>query len=169
MLVTLFTDAGLCPETKSASWASWCKSEKGVARSGGILKDGYACSTAAESAAAINGIYHCLSSRVASSGDTILVQTDNNGVEGFLNGSARGYRKHAAQRKVLQDAYQNIILKHNLIIRFRHVRGHQGAKDKRSAVNTYCDNVCSFFLAWARHEANPQRWPQPKKQRPYGV
>ena len=169
MLVTIFTDAGLCPETGAASWGSWAKSERGVSRGGGILKDLYNNSTAAEAAAAMNGVHNALANGIAKEGDTLLVQSDNDGIQNFLNGVAKGYIKQKVQRTKLHAAFLAVRSKYKLVIRFRHVRGHQGTKDKRSAVNTWCDTTCTFFLAWGRHYAKPEKWPEPQKPIPYGV
>lgn len=169
MLVTIFTDAGLCPETKCASWAAWCKSERGVSRAGGVLRDPQMFSTMAESAAAINGIHHALASGIARSGDTLLVQTDNDGVMRFLIHPIKAHYKEKDRRKKMRDAYGSLVSRYDISVRFRHVKGHQGSKDRRSAVNSWCDRVCRFFLKMARSEASPERWKAPEYCPPYGV
>lgn len=170
MLVTLFTDAGLCPETHSSSWAAWCKSERGVSRSGGITKTKMPNSNAAESAAAVNGVYHAIASGIARRGDTILIQTDNSNVQNFLTMPIKSHYKAKAERRQMQEVFASIRSKHEIIVRFRHVKGHNGTKDKRSAINTWCDKVCTFFLKMARHEAMPEKWgPVNLDAAPYGV
>lgn len=169
MLVTIFTDAGLCPETLCASWAVWCKSERGVSRAGGIFKSPQLFSTMAESAAVVNGIHHALASGVAKDGDALLIQTDNNSVREFLIFPIRAHHKAKDERRAMQDIYSSIVKKYGLVCRYRHVKGHKGTRDKRSAVNTWCDQVCTFFLKMARHEHSPDRWPAPAYDPPYGV
>lgn len=168
LLVTIFTDAGLCPETNIGTWAAWCKSERGVARAGGILRDPQFSSTMAESAAAVNGIYNALANGVAHPGDVLLIQTDNNQVRQFLTMPVKREHKNKVERRSMQAAYSALTSKHDVKCSFRHVRGHKGAKDKRSAVNTWCDQVCTFFLRMARHEHDPKRWKAPGAA-PYGV
>lgn len=169
MLVTIFTDAGLCPETQCASWAAWCKSERGVSRTGGILRDPQLFSTMAESAAVVNGIHHALASGVAVAGDAILVQTDNNSVMQFLVLPIRPHHKEKDRRKQMRDVYSSLVARYDISVRFRHVKGHQGTKNKRSAVNSWCDQVCTFFLKMARSEANPEKWKAPEYSPPYGI
>lgn len=168
MLVTIFTDAGLCPETGIGTWAAWCKSERGKSRAGGILRDSQAFSTMAEAAAAVNGIYNAVASGIAKPGDALLVQTDNNDVSNFLTFPIRPHLKEIETRVLMQECYSSLLRKYDLSVRFRHVKGHKGTRDKRSAVNTWCDQVCTFFLRMARHEHDPKRWPAPSFV-PYGV
>lgn len=168
MLVTIFTDAGLCPETGIGTWAAWCKSERGISRGGGILRDHQSFSTMSESAAAVNGIYHALANGVARSGDVLLIQTDNDGVQSFLTMPIQKHHKAQDVRRSMQDAYLSITAKHSVKCSFRHVKGHKGTRDRRSAVNTWCDQVCTFFLQMARHEHDPKKWRAPEFV-PYGV
>jgi len=170
MLVTIFTDAGLCPETYCASWAVWCKSERGIARAGGIVRQPMGVSTLAESAAAINGIHHAIANGIARQGDVLLIQTDNNDVGRCLTHQIKAHYKNQDMRRDLQSAYRSITAKYDLKCSFRHVKGHRGTRDKRSAVNTWCDQVCTFFLKMARHEAMPDKWgPVSAENAPYGV
>lgn len=170
MLVTLFTDAGACPFTRKATWAAWCKSERGVSRAGGILKNDGSNINIAEASAAVNGIYHALSSGVARKGDTFIIQTDNDHVPVLLERPIASHHKRKKEREAIRKAYNDVIAKHNIRCRFKHVKGHNGTKDKRSAVNTWCDKVCSFFLAMARHEAMPERYgPVNVSNAPHGV
>lgn len=170
MLVSIFTDAGLCPETHCASWAVWCKSERGVSRGGGILRAPMPFSTLAESAAAVNGIHHAVANGIARHGDVLLIQTDNNDVGNCLTRLIKPHYKSQDERRAMQRAYFAIMSKYDLKCSFRHVAGHNGTRDKRSAVNTWCDKVCTFFLKMARHEAMPDKWgPVEAENAPYGV
>lgn len=169
MLVTIFSDAGMCPITNIATWAAWAKSERGVARAGGILKDKCRNSTIAESMAALNGVHMALVNGVCVSGDVILIQSDNNNVGQFLFNYPLPHHKNKDDRIRMKSIADKLKAKFFLQYRFRHVQGHKGTKDKRSAVNTWCDSVCSFFLALGRNEENPVKWPKMPACVPYGV
>jgi hypothetical protein len=170
MLVTLFSDASICPDTGCVGWAAWARCDRGVIRADGTLKRLTIDSTAAEAMALVNGIVMAKQARILMPGDTILAQTDNNGVMDVLHGETkRGIRRALRNRndldpRMIQEeinrrneeireiskTYQNIIQKMGLRLIWRHCKGHRGVQDPRAAVNTYCDKASRIRMQGAR-------------------
>lgn len=169
MLVTIFSDAGLCDMTGSASWGGWAKSARGTARGGGILRDGVRCTAVAETRAITNAIYLALREGVAHPGDRLIIQTDNIGVQSIIKGKAPSKKsKNVRHRNATKVAFDALIAKHGLTFEWRHVKGHNANGAERSQVNIYCDRVAGYYLSVARHEHDPAAWPVTKDV-PYGI
>lgn len=170
MLVTLFSDASICPDTGCVGWAAWARCDRGVIRADGTLKRLTIDSTAAEAMALVNGIVMAKQAKILMPGDTILAQTDNNGVMDVLHGQTkRGLRRSLRDRddldprfvqeeidrrnaeiKEISATYQLIIQKMGLRLIWRHCKGHRGLEDPRAAVNTYCDKISRVRMQGAR-------------------
>ena len=129
----------------------------------------------AEALAVINGIHSGLRDQVILPGDEILIQTDNDSVMTILNGEAKRrvkgstkLRRNISWRKLRKEVgeknaqirsahikFTSFIEDHNLTIRWRHVKGHEGMKDRRSAVNTICDHIARDHMIIARSKKLP--------------
>ena len=173
MLVTLFSDASLCSNTKVGGWAAWLKTSRApdAYRIGGSFIVQIDDSTLAESMAVVNALACGLRDGVIHPSDEILVQTDNNNVMGILSGTMK--RKTPSRRRRLKKgisasqarrlkyrrnqeirivslAFKRIIERHSLAVRWRHVKGHRGKIDRRAAVNTFCDVTARSHMRAAR-------------------
>lgn len=177
MLVTIFSDAGLCPELNLGSWGAWIKSKRGVARGGGVLRENVHDTSVAEARAVLNAIHLGLCNGVIAPGDHLIVQTDNIAVPNVLNGAKTAKKKGKkaqnpvtmAQKDATHEACAAILAKNGLTIEWRHVKGHQGTGTKRSSVNTFCDKVASFFLRLERHIRAPERFTRQAGLAPFGI
>lgn len=166
MLVSVFTDASMCPHYRVAGWGGWAKSDRGVCYEGGPLRARYESSDAAEIAASINAIHMALRHGVAQPGDDLIVQCDNMTAVAFLSHSqfSSGRNQYVdsvvpyalrmkAQRQYdvarnpvrLHETPQWVLFqlstKHDLCISGRHVKGHVHKGESRHAVNRRCDRL----------------------------
>lgn len=175
MLISLFSDASLCDKMHVGGWAAWLKADRGSVIDGGSFSVKVSDITLAEAMAVANGLYCGLRYGLVRDGDTILIQTDNNAVMGILNGitkrrasrltcrkrniSMRALRRQVAIRNFEINAISTVFLDmvnmNHLTIRWRHVKGHRGTIDKRSAVNSLCDRVAKNNMRAARNKQLP--------------
>lgn len=170
MLVTLFSDASICPITGCVGWASWAKCDRGTARGDGVLKRLTIDSAVAEAMAVVNGMAVAINRELIETGDAILVQTDNNSVMDVLRGTARRYIRRADRHRgdISQEELHHEILRRNeeideiastyadmvermqVTVVWRHCKGHRGLEDRRAAVNSSCDERARERMKEAR-------------------
>lgn len=169
MRITLFSDAGLCPRTRVSSWGVWMRSERGIVRYGGIFKKPISPPNhspdviLAEVAAAINGVVVGISSGLIQKGDHVLIQTDNAQVGNVLTGwKPKGMASdRRAYYQQTSDTFAALLERHGFTHEWRHVKGHKGNSTPRNAVNTYADQVASFYLKLGRHQKRPDLYKPP--------
>lgn len=136
--VTLFTDASFCPRTRAWGWAAWVKygaPAETLRLSGG----GKHCqgSNQAEFLALKYGI-QAVATQVPVEGKVIVVQSDcvsaleRIGINPLTEAGAVAVRK-------------------------KHVKGHQGLKCPRSAVNTWADHEAKQEMLKRRAETEGDR------------
>lgn len=119
--VTMFCDASFCPQTKAYGWAMWAKhgtpatTERESGSGQGALN-----STDAELVALTEGIKALIRNEVPIAGRIIVIQSDSTGA---LNKLDIKPLKLAGAR----------------FVKLKHVKGHQGLRNPRAAVNTWCD------------------------------
>jgi ribonuclease HI len=170
MNVTLFSDASLCSHTGKGGWAAWLKSDEGTITGGGAFRHLTIDTGIAEAMAAVNGIHLGLRQGLIRPGCRVLIQTDNNSVWHILENqirrkvTARALRKEGADvaalerdidhRNMLIDLvvakFSQLVERYRLEVRWRHVKGHRGKEDARSAVNTLCDKTAREHMERAR-------------------
>ena len=177
MNVTIYSDASLCPQTKVVGWAIWIKSDRGTRRAEGVLKVGLLDTTIAEAMAAVNAIVIGVRNSWIHPKDIVVINTDNNAVMSILEGIAR--RKFKAQNVrrrgitfkqlkaevkeannhivTVSDVYKDTTNKHDLSIRWQHVKGHRGTIDRRAAVNHNCDRRAKEQMSQAREKILKKR------------
>lgn len=141
MLVTIFADASFCSRTKAGGWGGWAKSARGSVCHGGAMKKPVANSTTAESYAIVNAIALALSCGIAVKGDKLLIQTD------CLSAIDRLQSRRKEPNRAVK-IFRTLVSGHD--VEFRHVKGHNGFADARSAVNTMCDALAYRGLTAAR-------------------
>lgn len=176
MLVTLFSDASICPDTGCVGWAAWAKSDRGTARGDGALRRLTIDSGVAEAMAVVNGIVVAAQRGLIEPGDRIVVQTDNNSVMSVLRGEARRYIRRADRDKTeissaqLHDevlrrneeidevaaTYAHLVRVLRVSVVWKHCKGHRGLEDRRAAVNTNCDERARDRMREARRVMAPQ-------------
>jgi ribonuclease HI len=170
VLVSLFSDASICNLNKVGGWAAWLKSDRGSIRTGSHFRTTVNDTSIAEAMAVVNGLVAGTNVKLIQPGDTVLVQTDNNAVMSVLEGTAkrkatksvrarrklswrqlkRDVKYHNAEIRLIASAFASVTERYQLTIKWRHVKGHRGTIDKRSAVNTYCDKIAKDHMQVAR-------------------
>lgn len=170
MLVTLFSDASICPDTGCVGWAAWAKSDRGTARADGALRRRTIDSGVAEAMAVVNGIVIAAQRGLVEKGDVVVVQTDNNSVMSVLRGEARRYIRRADRgsleisgeqlhEEVLRRneeidevaaTYSDLVRRLGVTVVWKHCKGHRGLEDRRAAVNTCCDERARDRMREAR-------------------
>lgn len=169
VIVTLFTDAGWCPNLNRASWGAWAKSDRGVMRAGGVFRQECRSSNIAEARAVANGLATALKEGIIHPGDTVIVQTDNCAVPAIIfNQPAKKPRSNTQARRDIGEYASRLIAEKRLKVQWRHVKGHAGRGKPRHVVNEYCDQVASYFLALERSRLEPHRYAVPTYV-PYGI
>jgi len=177
MNVTLFSDASLCSHTGKGGWAAWLKSDEGTVRGGGSFRHLTIDTGVAEAMAAVNGLHLGLRQGLIRRGCRLLIQTDNNSVWQILENhirrkvTGRSLRRENADpaaierdvdhRNMLIDLvvarFADLVSRFELEVRWRHVKGHRGKTDARSAVNTYCDQIARAHMELARGVSKKRR------------
>lgn len=167
MIVTVFSDAGVCPEIGRASWGAWIKSQRGTARGGGVFRAPCRVTNIAEARAVINAVYLGLRERVIWPGDALIVQTDNDTVPALLAGTVSA-KTNPEDKAQIRAEIVKLLTRHRLTLEWRHVKAHKGTATNRNAVNTYCDSVATFFLRLERESVAPGKFKQAGGA-PYGI
>ena len=149
MLVTLFTDAGHCPDLHVGVWAAWAKESGQTLRRAGILIGEVPHAGEAEFKALHNGLF--LVSRVINppAESRIICQVDSQEV---LTALEKGKHPRAEMRFLAQKLLADYAEQRRWLLSFRHVKGHKGTVTPRNAVNTWCDKECKRLLGLARAE-----------------
>lgn len=136
--ITLFADASFCPMTGAYGWCFWIKHgapAQTVLHSGGGV--GLSGSQQAEVEALRQGLAKV--HEIGVKGKRIVVQSDCVGALATIESDLRQLRQMGARL-----AYT------------KHVKGHQGNKDKRSSVNTTCDRKAGEHMEQFREVARKQ-------------
>ena len=153
-LITMFTDAGYCPDRKIGTWAVWAKRDGKAFRYSGVLRGEVDDSAIAELRAIINGGCAVLAAMKPETGTKIIAQSDCESAIGALLGSH--YKRKEARKRVenATKLLQKRLRETGVVIEYRHVPGHRGTVNPRAAVNTWCDQECTRLLRQARQEAS---------------
>lgn len=135
--VTLFTDASYCPDTGAWGWAAWCKHgapAETLRHHGG----GFGCpgSHTAEVRGIEAGIA-MVAAQVDIVGKTVIIQCDC---------------KSALRQADLTPLWDL----NPKAVRLKHVKGHQGTKNPRTAVNTWADRAAYQQMAVYRQAVETQ-------------
>ncbi len=142
MIITIFTDASYCDRYKIGTYAIWAKYQGYTLRYSGVFKNRLSCNNYAEAAALANGVHLSIKHFDPPGRTKIIAQTDSIIAIEALSGRALKAGKYA-------DAYNRIneaVIARSLRIEYRHVKGHRGRSDRRSAVNTWCHKQCIRLL-----------------------
>jgi hypothetical protein len=142
-MVTLFTDAGHCPDILRGTWVCWAKYDGPIThRHSGIIKPVCDNSTVAEIYAICNGFCSAVAFFKPAVGTLVLIQSDSTGALAAY----QTQQNSAPVRTLAQRAAE-----HGLRCAYRHVKGHNKAsRQPRSAVNAACDQRCTELLAVIR-------------------
>lgn len=143
MLVSLFTDASVVHSggrNKSAGWAFWARSARGIRKGGGPLR--YAVGTAndAEMAAVVNAIHMLRTSAIFEPDDCLLIAVDNVRALNVLSGVWRA--KTSVEREIQRKFEETIGITE---VQFRHIKAHSGSDTPRTWVHSWCDHTARKY------------------------
>lgn len=153
MLVSLFTDASYCPDTKVGGYGVWAKCELGQVDGYGPMKRDVANSTVAEALAVYAGLQLIAQQGWLPRVTKILIQTDNTQVITYI--ANLGKRPRPLPKgdwlKNFVTALDQYSLYHDVRLTARHVRGHQRSSlATRFWVNNKTDKLAKKGLKEAR-------------------
>jgi ribonuclease HI len=148
MVITLFTDASHCPESRTATYAVWAKANGRTVRHCGVLEGRIHSAGHAEVRALANGIFVAVRLLQPEAGSRIIAQSD---CQETLNALAGSIKRHGEVRRYVA----NLLSSAGVAIEYRHVKGHRGTATPRNAVNTWCDRAARRLLRESRGEEVP--------------
>lgn len=149
LLITMFTDASHCSQTKLAAYAVWAKVNGETIRRSGLFRDKLPDSMIAEAMALVNGIHIVVATLAPPPQSRIIAQTDCLAVIGLLTNPIRRGRTKQKYAAIL-DRYRSAVSTAQIEVEFRHVASHKGDSTPRNAVNTWCDRECRALMRQAR-------------------
>ena len=149
MQVTLMVDGSFCPETGAGGFGYWIASYRGKKPGAGPIKGVCINPTEVEMKAVCNALVEAVNSGLVEPGDVVLVQTDSKNTIAAFEG--RRIPGEQAERDAVSflDGYK---ADKNLIILFRHVKGHSDAPGARFAANNHCDQRAKQAMRKVRHK-----------------
>ena len=147
MRVTLICDASYCHEYKVAGYGYWIACERGKKGGDGVVLIDVNSSGIAEMMAAANTIWCGLKEGLIVNGDELLLQTDCLQAIDTLKGTKLPAND---QEQSVLSYFDQTILRHNLKVEFRHVRGHTVIQQARYAANRMCDKRAKSAMRKAR-------------------
>lgn len=147
MLITLFTDAGHCPDLRVGVWAAWAKESGKTLRRAGILIGEIPHPAEAELKALHNGLFLIDRVMTPPPESRVICQVDSQEVLTALETLRHPRMEMRSLAQRLLDDYAQT---RRWMLSFRHVKGHRGTVTPRNAVNTWCDQECTRLLATAR-------------------
>jgi len=152
-LITLFSDASWCPQSKVGAYACWWKTDGITGRDSGVLKGPCISAEIAELFGLANGIWLVLRRVRPGQGSKIIAQTDCVGAIGILKGTRR---TPPAEGIACADMVRAMLQQAGVRVEYRHVKGHRGVETPRNAVNSWCDRAARDHMRAARNaEAQP--------------
>ncbi len=131
---TIIVDASFCHQTGAAGYGVWVACDRGSKPFKGPLPVPGSSSTA-ETMAIANALWHAIKEGLVIQDCKVLIQTD-------CAHAIRVYEEHNWNNEKETSAYKwmlDVVKRHNLVINFRHVKGHSGTQDRRSNAQKYCD------------------------------
>lgn len=147
MLITLFTDSSHSRILARATWAAWFKADGVAWRYAGPVKGPITSSGQGELAAIANGLCQVTRACRPGLGSKVIVQSDS--LEA-LTALQRNKHRNPYCTSVL--AYiESLRVTNELILDLRHVKGHSGTGNPRSAINHFCDREAQrqMDILWA--------------------
>lgn len=146
MRVTILADASHCPDTKAGGYGYWVASERGRKGGSGALKGKILTSTLAELMAVANAVYEGVSHGLIQPNDILLIQIDcESAIFAFTGKRKSSEAEHAVVRYIA-----TLSISMNLVIEYRHVKGHSSRTEARFAANRKCDRSARKEMRKAR-------------------
>ncbi len=144
--ITIFADASYCNKTKAAGIAVWGRNATEFLRFSQAISFPVYSNTEAETIAMCTGVIMALETLSPDGGDRLSIQSDCIHAINALrdNKGSTEVEKHFCTKAA------NAMRDYNVTPTFKHVKGHSGAGNPRSAVNDFCDRNARMRLQEAR-------------------
>lgn len=139
MWVTILTDASHNHKSGVCGYGYWIVSDRGSNGGGGHFKMRMSNINQAEMSAIVNAIWIGLERKLIHDSDAVLIQTDSTTAISRLENSPNTFTNKAPYLDTVFYSYRELIDKHDLKIKFKHVKAHTQKQDKRSKANAMCD------------------------------
>lgn len=148
--ITLFADASFCDKTKAAGIAIWARDADKHCRRSKALTFAVDSASQAEGIALGTAILFVLREFSYQPGDRLSIQSDCLAALDLFATTPKRKKplpgcESEMRSKVLQEVHQA-----GLTLCPKHVKGHEGTKNARSAVNTWCDENARSQMREAR-------------------
>lgn len=178
-LVTIFTDASHCSETKVGGWAAWIKNGHAAGEIfSGALRGRIETTDVSEAMGIANALYTARNRGVLRAGISVMVQCDcapvlarlhayvpgsktsaapggmtiNKAPFGGRSTTRRKRHNGAAQWDAILRQINTLVASEQINLILRHVKGHSGKVDGRSMVNAMCDRAAKSAMRARRDE-----------------
>lgn len=147
MNITIITDASWCPDTKVGGYGIWIACNRGRLPAKGRFKHRVLSPLDAEMMAVVNGLHVGIANQLVHIGDKILFQTDCTGaIDHFESPVADISNK----RFIIVQTFKDLVKQFNLIVEFKHVKGHSNGATPRLRANIACDQQAKLEMKKAR-------------------
>jgi ribonuclease HI len=147
MRVTIICDASFCDQYKVAGYGYWIASARTKCGGSGYIVKEVENNNTAEMIAIANSVWRGINDRLIYHSDTLLIQTDCTSAIAKLSGTQVC---KTVQEYDVCEYFNRIVQSMNLLVSFRHVRGHTGIADSRSEANRMCDRKAKHEMRLAR-------------------
>lgn len=161
MLVTIMTDASVCPTLHVGGFGYWIASGRGKEGGGAPFKTVTKDSYNGELKAVVCSLHIAIKRGFVCTGDTVLVQLDNINVVNILN---RDFTPTREDIIPLWDAVLSMVNSYQLKLQSRHVKGHTTRTESRYKSNACCDDRAREAMIKARKQANRNKHSKKKKE-----
>jgi ribonuclease HI len=148
MHVTVIADASLCPETDVGGYGYWIACDRGKQPGSGVLTGPIGNSTIAELMAIWNALNDGINLHLIRRNDIVLIQTDSLGAISCLE--KKSARELQGLYRKLYEEFHKLVIRYQLIVNFRHVKGHTNIREPRYAANRACDFRAKEAMRFAR-------------------
>lgn len=136
MLVTIISDASVCPITGVGAWAGYVRSQRGLSYFDGVFKELIRDTRRAEFWAACNSLKAAQLKGLAIPDDRVIIQIDNMATHAMLI------------QEIGMGDLSEWLSQYSWDI--RHIRGHSGVATSRTYVHHQCDRRALKLMRQAR-------------------
>lgn len=141
-------DASYCHTNKVAGYGYWIASGRGKKGGGGPIQSDVDNNNIAEMMAIYNAVWKGLEADLIHNGDELLIQSDS--LRAMDSLAHRLRTPPTPQESQVVEYFDRMCNRWGLNVRFKHVKGHSGVQDQRSAANRHCDRRAKDGLRLAR-------------------
>jgi ribonuclease HI len=143
MIVTIMSDASVCPHTSAGGWGIWIISNRGHFQGSGAYKKLTPDVAEAEAKALYNAVFLSFQYGLSQKGDKLILQIDNKFFIEACSGTFHGGNKHL---KDFAKKFKKMIKDKECEYEIRYVQAHNPNKAGRNYVNEICDQLAKSAM-----------------------